>query len=234
MPETDAIGKGFYLKLGDGNLDFARQCLDDGSVAVNQYILFREYYVTPLWYACREGHIEIARFLLSRGANVDQPRSPPAAIESGASASTPLAVVCGGVIATGPVTGDPELAQLLLSHGADVHLGEPLYNAVCFKRLRDVADEQSWLRLLRILLHHGADIHRVSVKQYSQGSPLDKLLEPYRLPGRCWSSLRRPGVAVLLRNAYVIVVRTCVLGPAAEHPSRRIEHQVPLIASFII
>jgi len=235
MSEIDADTiKAFYCALGDGNLDFVRQCLDDGRVGVNQHILFREYYVTPVWMACRDKHIEMASFLLSRGANVDQPRSPPAAIESGASASTPLATVCAVVEATGPETGCPDLAQLLLSHGADVHLGKPLYRAVSFKRIRNAADEQVWLRLLRILLHHGADIHRVYVTQYFQESPLDKLLEPYRHTGACWSRLRYPGVPVLLRNAYAILVRKCVLGPAAEHPSRRIEHQVLLIVSFLI
>ena len=40
--------------------------------------------------------------------------------------------------------------------------------------------------------------------------------------------------ARMLRKHFAITIRKYVIGPSAEHPSRRIEHQAPLIASFLI
>ena len=45
---------------------------------------------------------------------------------------------------------------------------------------------------------------------------------------------RLAGVAAFFRKYLAIVVRKHVIGPPAEHPSRRIEHQAPLIASFLV
>jgi len=43
-----------------------------------------------------------------------------------------------------------------------------------------------------------------------------------------------PQIKKLFRKYLTILVRKHVIGPPAEHPSRRIEHQAPLIASFLV
>ena len=43
-----------------------------------------------------------------------------------------------------------------------------------------------------------------------------------------------PWIATFFRKYLAILVRKHVIGPPAEHPSRRIEHQAPLIASFLV
>ena len=43
-----------------------------------------------------------------------------------------------------------------------------------------------------------------------------------------------PWIAAFFRKYLTILVRKHVIGPPAEHPSRRIEHQAPLIASFLV
>ena len=45
---------------------------------------------------------------------------------------------------------------------------------------------------------------------------------------------QHPRMKALLRKHFAITIRKYVIGPPAEHPSRRIEHQAPLIASFLI
>ncbi len=43
-----------------------------------------------------------------------------------------------------------------------------------------------------------------------------------------------PWIAAFFRKYLAILVRKHVTGPPAEHPSGRIEHQAPLIASFLV
>ena len=90
---------------------------------------------TPLYAACQEGHVDAARRLLDKGAEVDQ------ADKYGA---TPLFVACQ--------EGHVDAAGLLLDNGADVHKASnknrtPLH-AASYEGHIDVA---------RLLLAHGAD-----------------------------------------------------------------------------
>ena len=53
---------------------------------------------------------------------------------------------------------------------------------------------------------------------------------------RCLDDGASPNALLYLESCggEVIVIRKHVIGPPAEHPSRRIEHQAPLIASFLV
>ena len=76
-------------------------------------------YATPLFIACQEGHVEAARLLLEKGADVNRPT------EKG---WTPLFIACW--------KGHVDAARLLLEKGADVDRADeerrtPLWIACC-------------------------------------------------------------------------------------------------------
>ena len=71
------------------------------------------YYPGPLWLACRAGELELARLLISRGANINQAAFTPGGF--------PLS--CLTVAAE---AGHLQLVQLLLSLGARTNLGSSL------------------------------------------------------------------------------------------------------------
>ena len=100
---------------------------------VNSQYFFDES--TPLHLSSREGHTDIARFLLEHGANA------AAQDERG---STPLHEAS--------MNGHLDIARILVGHGAnaaaqDQHGSTPLHSASCYGRL-DIA---------RILVEHGAN-----------------------------------------------------------------------------
>ena len=70
----------------------------------------RLFYPGPLWFACQAGELELARVLLSRGADINQ-----AAFTPGGHALSCLSVAAGG--------GHHQLVQLLLSLGVRTNLG---------------------------------------------------------------------------------------------------------------
>ena len=78
------------------------------------------------------------------------------------------------------------------------------------------------LLLVRLLLEHGAGSDLYQKDDYGK-TPLDYAHEQ-----------GNHRIKALLRKYLAITIGKYVIGPPAEHPSRRIEHQAPLIASFLI
>jgi ankyrin repeat protein len=107
---------------------------------------------TPLLYAAREGHVEVARLLLDAGANIEQ---------ADADGVTPLLAAV--------INEHAELAALLIDRGANVNASDwygqtPLFCAVDVRDL-DVSgasrdngiDREAFYRLAEVLLKHGAN-----------------------------------------------------------------------------
>ena len=121
-----------------------------------------------------------------------------------------------------------------MDHGADVHLTSyrnqtPLHQACHALALHGTAWIGRKVALARLLLEHGAgsDLYR---EDRDGSTPLTPASG--HPGGPDWA--QHPRMKALLRKYLAITVRKYVIGPPAEHPSRRIEHQAPLIASFLI
>ena len=108
--------------------------------------------LTPLLYAARDGHLEIARILLASKANVN---------ETDANAITPLIMAI--------VNNRLDVARLLMENGADIHAADwygrtPLWAAIETRNM-DVdnatfvnsIDRAPFLELITTLLQRGAD-----------------------------------------------------------------------------
>lgn len=216
-----------------GYVDTARMLLDRGANpnCVNPYML--PYRYAPLVSACMWAHLDLARLLIARGASVnyapkrssawdDLPGPGPALLEVCSTRSQSSADKC------------VDLARLLLDHGADVHLTSyrnqtPLHQACHALALHSTAWVGRKVALARLLLEHGAgsDLYR---KDRDGSTPLTPASG--HPGGPDWA--QHPRMKALLRKHFAITIRKYVIGPPAEHPSRRIEHQAPLIASFLI
>ena len=171
---------------------------------------------SPLHAACDSCrvNIELLRLLLTRGADVDL---------VGHGKRTPLLELCSKLDTTLPAE-----TKLLLDHGADPNRmwgnGSVLHEAAFTwapGRLR-----VGQLSVVRLLLEYGADVNygwrlsHDSVSCQPHSTPLERAEDPQ--------------IKKLFRKYLTILVRKHVIGPPAEHPSRRIEHQAPLIASFLV
>ena len=161
--------------------------------------------------------IDIARLLLDRGADVN--------FGEGTSGGTALIATCRYYHARDE-RRFLALARLLLQRGADVHLkssnnGTAIRNACNNKRIGSVHPDMK-LPLVRLLLEHGAGSDLYQKDDFGK-TPLDYAHEQ-----------GNHRIKALLRKYLAITIHKYVVGPPAEHPFRRIEHQAPLIASFLI
>ena len=98
---------------------------------------------TPLWKACYEGHVDAARLLLEKGAEVDK------ANEWG---GTPLYAACW--------KGHVDAARLLLDKGAEVDRANKYLNKFCVTPLH-IACQNGHVEAVRLLLDNGAAVDRV-------------------------------------------------------------------------
>ena len=191
----------------------------------------RTHFFSPLILAVANSHVELSRLLLARGASVNA-YGPSSSLYH----QPALVVACGDHVYNHDSAVD--LALLLLDQGADIHLPDsfngrtPLHEAcrVSIQEKRQVYVVRK-IRIARLLLEQGAasDIYR---KDKKGGTPLDVPYEPVATHRRYL--VQHPRMKAFLRKHFAITVRKYVIGPPAEHPSRRIEHQAPLIASFLI
>lgn len=97
-------GDRFAVAIEKGDLDAVKALVDGGSKA-DTLIEYGEHKITPLMKACWDGEMDIAKYLLDQGANVN------AADDQGA---TPI---------SNAISRDrPEFVQLLVDHGAKVNI----------------------------------------------------------------------------------------------------------------
>ncbi len=97
-------GDRFAVAIEKGDLEAVQALVQSGSKA-DTLIEYGEHKITPLMKACWDGEMDIAKYLLDQGANVN------AADDQGA---TPL---------SNAVSRDrPEFVQLLIDHGAKVNI----------------------------------------------------------------------------------------------------------------
>ena len=200
-----------------------------------------EYRMYPLMPACRVGELEIARLLLDRGADVN--------LGQGQRGGTALIDTCRQYNPRGGCQSHA-LVRLLLQRGADVHLmcssnRTPLHEA-CSHWAGCLGDADKKVPLVRMLLEHGAgsDLYKKDCIVPMMGPhhrvPFNRGYYPegYHNPGKTPLDYAHEQsnhrIKALLRKYLAITIRKYVIGPPAEHPSRRIEHQAPLIASFLI
>jgi ankyrin repeat protein len=102
-----ARGAGYDISIATkaGDLDRVRQLLDENPALVNQVPAYSYYTGLPLRNAAANGHLEVVKLLLERGANPNQPE-PGIAPRGGA-----LHAAIGGKHLA--------VVKLLLEHGAD-------------------------------------------------------------------------------------------------------------------
>uniref|UniRef100_A0A6C0I4H6 Uncharacterized protein n=1 Tax=viral metagenome TaxID=1070528 RepID=A0A6C0I4H6_9ZZZZ len=126
--------------ITDGDLDEVKLLVDVEGADINE-----EDLLTPLGNACYRGHLEIAQFLISRGAEVN-----PLLLANSFSL-TPLLAVCG----TRSNQNNLQIAELLILNGANVNdvssydRSSPLHR-VCFNGNRELA---------QFFISNGADVN---------------------------------------------------------------------------
>ena len=119
------------------------------------------------------------------------------------------------------------MVKLLIDHGAVVNRpmysgNSPLMSAVGVHQgtVVDAEYRAKKFAILRLLLDNNANVF------YERW---DGAMTPLEYAAKWY-----PWIATFFRKYLAILVRKHVIGPPAEHPSRRIEHQAPLIASFLV
>ena len=117
-----------YNACGEGNIKKVRSLLRRRNIDIDYYD--DTICGTPLYYACRMGHINIAKLLIKKGADINKPNNK---------GYTPLSVAC--------VTNNYELGKLLLESGVDIN--QPDY--IGLLPLTKNSNEQ----LERLLRKHG-------------------------------------------------------------------------------
>jgi len=115
---------------------------------------YDEFGYPPLSLACFYGNVEVAKYLISRGAIINMPSMNP-------TRATPL----HSAVAKGHL----EIVKLLIQHGANLNAGQaggvtPLH----------IAARNGNVDMLRILIFHGADPH---IKTQDGKLPLDLATE---------------------------------------------------------
>merc|ERR1711965_913853 len=123
---------------GEGKYDIA---YDDGDEETGvEARLIRKLSFSPLYIACKNGHVDVARLLLEKGAEVNWANK---------NGQTPLHIVC--------LQGHVDAARLLLDNGAEVdraiNNGATPLHIVCLQGHVDAA---------RLLLEKGAEVDRAN------------------------------------------------------------------------
>ena len=165
----------------------------------------------PLARACYRRDLELARILLDHGAEVNIERCNDGHDRSAMSFA----------VGDGYFGQCPALVKLLIDRGAVVNRGH-LFHAVGVHqgRVVDAEYRAEKFAILRLLLDNNANVF------YERW---DGAMTALDVAARWY-----PWIAAFFRKYLTILVRKHVIGPPAEHPSRRIEHQAPLIASFLV
>ena len=90
------------------------------------------------------------------------------------------------------------------------------------------------LDLVRLLLERGAG-STIYQKDREGRTVLDHVQHPRTWVGATRTNTEMKPLKALLRKHFTIVIRKCVIGGNAEHPSRnRMKHLAPRMASFLI
>lgn len=104
-------------------------------------------FVTPLFNACLQKNIDLARNLVDNGADVNK----------GVGDLTPLHVSCidsnTGTTSTDFLKANRELIQLLLKNGAKLD-ALPIPPPECLMSLLKEVDKKSWIEMKRMVAHH--------------------------------------------------------------------------------
>lgn len=139
-----------FTAVNSGNVILVRSILEEESVLINDR---DDRGCTPLIVAVEQDHLDTARYLLEKGAEVN------ARDNEGYSALH--------------VVHSLDMTVLLLSHGAEADAADnygltPLHNAVI----------EGYTEIVEVLIEHGADVNSVEDKGFT---PLKMAVE-YKLP----------------------------------------------------
>jgi len=127
----------------EGEVDFVKYMVEECSGNIEQrcrYILEAEKFndlVTPLWVSVSEKHLNIVRFLVQYGANINQTSSTN---------STPVRCAC--------YNGDFEMVKYLVENGADIHLPN-VWGGTCL-----INSNRGTAPLVEYLIDKGAHVNK--------------------------------------------------------------------------
>jgi hypothetical protein len=173
IPVKPELQKALDAAVSADNVEQVRALIKEEPRLVNTYYDLHGHLYTPLLQAAEKGNVEVARFLITHGANINIPggmRSMP--VENH---TTPLQRAAGQghievvrlLLADGADANDQarpaihraaagghtEIVSLLIDHGADVNVQ---YGVFGFTPLHEASNTE----VARVLIAHGADVNK--------------------------------------------------------------------------
>ncbi|KAJ7049850.1 ankyrin repeat-containing domain protein [Mycena amicta] len=127
---------------------------EQGHLDIVRYVVEKGVEVNggdALRYAAEKGHVEIVCFLVDKGADVKQGYPLPYAAAKGHLEIVRILVEKGADI-NQAAKGHLEIVRILVEKGADINQGDPLYHAAV----------KGHLEIVRILVEKGADINQAA------------------------------------------------------------------------
>jgi ankyrin repeat protein len=165
-----ALQEAFIAAAGAGDREI---CLSLVGAFDDLNEIFDSRLRTPLMVAAHHGLVEVCDSLLERGANIDV---------ADVDGETALAYACA----------DPEVTRLLLSKGADIHLGSTEEHAPC-KTPLEIAARGGHVATCRVYLESGVEIDdqckRDSLISAVEGNSLDV----FNMLALQWPDIRKEG-----------------------------------------
>ncbi len=148
--EEEALREAIWYASAEGSLELLRRLLREDDVDVDDTAV--GHFTTPLWIAAQQGHADVVRILLMRGASVDS--------ADNIDRRTPLLQAAQ--------EGHTEVVRILLDHGADIEARSASNSATPLF----VASARGHADVVRLLLDAGADITATAKAGERDDTPL--------------------------------------------------------------
>lgn len=148
--EEEALREAIWYASAEGSLELLRRLLREDDADVNDLAV--GHFTTPLWIAAQQGHADVVRMLLMRGASIDA--------TDNVDRRTPLLQAAQ--------EGHTEVVRALLEHGADIEARNASNGATPLF----VASARGHAEVVKLLLDAGADVTATATAGDKDDTPL--------------------------------------------------------------